>query len=144
MAHQELIKTPIEIFRHKTFYSNCHGTVLFVLGQEDYLAASKWKDKDDWSKKQGRPSSVAKWVMKDFLENRCRQVNAPKIGDIITFWGGSQNNTLAHSAMLCESSNGSSKIFHQKNTKEPFGIVGLKKIIRFYYPNEKKFFELKN
>ena len=146
-ANPELSGTPIITIKEEKVYSNCHGTVLFVLNQEDYLTTSKWGDKVGiyWDKKQGRPSSVDKRIMKDFLENRCKQIDTPKIGDMVIFQNTPQFlGSLAHSAILYESSNGDSKIFHQINTADSFEIVSLKNFIKYHPQYKKKFFELKN
>ena len=103
--------------------SNCHGTVLYLLGFKD-----------------GRlPGLVYEKEMFEFFKNHCRIAEQPKETDIVTIWENVDyqskdytNSTLWHSAILVHPN--SERIYHQRGTGDVFEFSTINRYLIENFP----------
>ena len=140
----KLHETPIEKDScGQEIFSNCHGTILFLLGGEEYITGPKWEDHTypiNWSRKPGRPGYVEGGIMKEILNKHSKPLDNPKPGAIVTFWiegFSTMGDWLCHSAIYSEFLNGRHIIFHQKNIKGRFETSTIEDVLAEYHNYEK-------
>ncbi len=117
---------------------NCHGTVVYLLGKEDFIEGSSMEkcvvNSLMWVLKEGGPGYVDQNLMKKILEKHFVEVKFPRKGDVVSFW---EDNRLVHSAVFSEFLGWRIVIFHQRDYGEGFEISS----VEDYLSGTSKYFE---
>lgn len=141
--------------KSKNYFSNCHGTVAYILAIEEGLKRES-SDNNDFLYIEGRPPCVGRDLIKIFIEKECELIKENYMfGDIVSIWSKVHRitsdmpqpktradmlkildlppvKTIEHSAILIDPED--EKIFHQQETGKKFEYNTLDKYISKWFP----------
>jgi len=102
------------------YYSNCHGTIAYLLGLKDPILKVK-----------PHPIFVSPPKMEELLRKYFLPSDGSNVGEVASFYyvenSGSRKRTLSHTALLIENKG---KIFHQTGSGESFETSTVKAKLR--------------
>jgi hypothetical protein len=133
LENKTLGKSPIIEIEGTKYYSNCHGTSLFVLGRSycelDFEPNSFGMPLQVSA--EGRPGYVDEEAMKDLLGRRdIVGLDDFEDGEHGIFSILNEAGFLTHSGIYLGNLNGSRVVFHQPNSGKSFCVDYLEKVVK--------------
>lgn len=133
------------------YFSNCHGTTVYVLGAERTFKEMA-KKPEDFLYAEGRPAYADRDLMKAFLEGDTTRIEENyAFGDIVSLWANIRRGeglsgrelleskpvkTIEHTAILIDPKN--ELVFHQEETGREFNISTVDSYIAKWFPSFRK------
>ncbi|MBM3234252.1 hypothetical protein FJZ19_04125 [Candidatus Pacearchaeota archaeon] len=120
LGEEEIDKLP----NSEPIKSNCHGTVLFCIGREDFVMGGLQYNKDlHYFISAGRPGFVKFSLMEKFLEGVCEEVEEEK-AVLAGFWDDKiASPSLSHTAVYLGKARGMGVLFHQPDKGRKFCLT---------------------